>query len=565
MKKHLFLFITALTLIQFSDVKGQQIDMSELIYRASPHAHDICTLNPTNYNAFYYLKPDESLLNLMNKSSGTLFEVDYIPDAENSCTSTTWPDEAINAFEYALNIWALHIHSDIPLRVRATWRDFNTKDDRITLGGASPSRIVQLPGVGVPNTWYSIAHLTALSGRSIRDQIQEINHDIFVNMNCNFDRWYFGTDGNTPENLIDFVTVVLHEIGHGIGFVGSVSSEEESSTANWGSGDPPRPFIFDRFAVDGNYKDLIDTSEYENPSTDLREAITGERGGIFLEGAELNLTLEGAAADRAKLFTPIDYQRGSTYSHFDQATFTNTPNALMRPAVDRAFAIHTPGPLFCGFLRDMEWPLGEACLQFLSPFAAVTLSSSEINFGVTSLGSVEERFLLIRNDYNSDDELKISVASDNSQFVLISGTEFTIPAGGALNLPIAFTPLSDGIEVATLTIHHNAKNTQSPVTVRLVGESLPINDLSRLDQSYPNPVVNIGNGATISYALVQESNVTLDLFSSSGQHIRSIVNARQQSGRYDVNVDLRGLSSGVYLYRIIVDGEVSSKKLMLFR
>lgn len=565
MKKHLFLFIIALTLIQFSDVKGQQIDMSELRYKPAPGAHEVCTLNPTDYNAFYYIKPDESLLNLMNKSSGTLFEVDYIPDAENTCKSTTWPDEAIDAFEYALNIWALHIHSDIPLRVRATWRDFETNDDRITLGGASPSRIAQLPGVGLPNTWYSIAHLTALSGRPIRDQINNLNHDVSVNMNCNFDRWYFGTDANTPENLIDFVTVVLHEIGHGIGFVGSVSSEEESSTANWGSGDPPRPFIFDRFAVDGNYDKLIDADTYGNPSTELREAITGNRGGVFLEGPELNLTLEGETAGRVKLFTPSDYQRGSTYSHFDQATFTDTPNALMRPGVDRAFAIHTPGPLFCGFLRDMEWPLGEACLQFLSPYAAVTLGSSELNFGVISFGSVGEQSLLIRNDLNSDDDLIISIISNDPQFTPVNGTDFTIPAGGDVNLPMAFTPSDDGIKVATLTIHHNAKNTPSPVSVRLVGESLPAKDLARLDQSYPNPVVNIGAGATISYALVKESNVVLDLYSATGQHIRSIVNARQQSGRYDVNVDLNGLSSGVYLYRIIVDGEVSSKKLMLFR
>lgn len=562
MKKHLFLLLAAFSLILFIDVQGQQIDMSELRYKPAPDAHEVCTLNPTDYNAFYYLKPDESLLNLMNKSTGTLFEVDYISDVENKCTSPNWPVEAVNAFEYALKIWALHIHSDVPLRVRATWRDFETDDDRVTLGGASPSQIVQIAGVGEPNTWYSLAHLTALSGLPVRDRINNLNHDINVSMNCNFDRWYFGIDAETPENLIDFVTVVLHEIGHGIGFIGSISSEDESSTAEWGRGDPPQPIIFDRFAVDGNFKDLID---YDNPSTELLEAITGNRGGIFLEGSEMNLTLESEVADRAKLFSPSEYQPGSTYSHFDQATFTNTPNALMRPGVDRAFAIHSPGPLFCGLLRDMEWPLGEACLQFLSPFAAVTFASSELDFGVTTVGSVEERSLLIRNNLNADDDLEIRVESGDPQFALLSGTEFIIPAGADMNLQLAFTPTSEGTKAGTLTIFHNAKNTPSPVTVRLIGEALPESELARLDQSYPNPVVNIGTGATISYALVRESNVVLDLYSATGQHVRSIVNARQQSGRYDVNVDLSGLSSGVYLYRIIVDGEVSSKKLMLFR
>lgn len=565
MKKHLFLFIALFNLFLFIDVQAQEIDMSGLKYRPAPDTHEVCTLNPTEYNAFYYIKPDENLLNLMNKSNKQIFEVEYISDTENVCSSTDWPAEAVNAFEYALNIWALHIHSDIPLKVRATWRDFDSDGIQTTLGGASPSRIVQVPGLGLPDTWYSLAQLTALSGEPIRDRLDNVNHDISVNMNCNFDRWYFGTDGETPENLIDFVTVVLHEIGHGIGFLGSIDSEDGSDTANWGRGDPPLPLIFDRFAVDGNDNELLDTSEYGNPSTDLRAAVTGERGGIFLNGTETILTLQGQEADRAKLYTPAEYLPGSSYSHFDQRTFTDTPNALMRPGIDRAFAVHSPGPLFCGFLRDMEWPLGEACLQFLSPFAAVSLASSELNFGVTTVGSVEERSLLIRNDLNSDDELIINVISDNPQFILSSGNDFIIPAGGDLNFPLAFSPTSDGIKVATLTISHNAKNTPSPVTVRLVGESLPENKLTRLDQSYPNPVVDIGSGATISYALVKESNVELDLYTSTGRHVRSIFDGRQQSGRYNVNVDLSGLSSGVYLYRIIVDGEVSSKKLMLFR
>lgn len=562
MKKYFFLFIVAFSLIFSAEVLGQQIDMSELKYRPAPDTHEVCTLNPTDYNAFYYIKPDESLLNLMNKSDGNIFEVDYVSDAENVCSSTTWPEEAINAFEHALNIWALHIHSDIPLRIRATWENFETDGGLTTLGGASPSRIVQVPGIGLPDTWYSLAHLTALSGEPIRERLDDVDHDINVTMNCNFDRWYFGTDGNTPENLIDFVTVVLHEIGHGIGFIGSVSSEEESSTADWGNGDPPTPIIFDRFAVDGNHKELI---SYENPSADLREAITGDRGGIFLDGTELNETLLEEAADRAKLYSPSDYQRGSTYSHFDQKTFTDTPNALMRPGIDRAFAVHSPGPLFCGFLRDMEWPLGEACLQLLSPFAAVTLASAELNFGVTIVGSVEERSLLIRNDLNSDDELVISPVTDDPQFQVVNLTDITVPAGGDFNLQLLYTPTTNGMNEATLTLHHNAKNTPSPVTVQLIGEALPSNKISRLGQSYPNPVVNIGSGATISYSLVRESNVELDLFTTTGLHVRSIVHARQQSGQYDVNVDLSGLSSGIYLYRIIVDGEVSTKKLMLFR
>jgi hypothetical protein len=50
-----------------------------------------------------------------------------------------------------------------------------------------------------------------LTGPERPDMIAEFNKDI---------NWYFGTDGNTPSMMYDFVSVVLHEIGHGLGFTG---------------------------------------------------------------------------------------------------------------------------------------------------------------------------------------------------------------------------------------------------------------------------------------------------------------------------------------------------------
>ncbi|MDP2602930.1 MAG: hypothetical protein Q8S00_10100 [Deltaproteobacteria bacterium] len=31
--------------------------------------------------------------------------------------------------------------------------------------------------------------------------------------------WYYGFDGNPPAGTIDFVSVLLHELGHGLGFL----------------------------------------------------------------------------------------------------------------------------------------------------------------------------------------------------------------------------------------------------------------------------------------------------------------------------------------------------------
>ena len=57
--------------------------------------------------------------------------------------------------------------------------------------------------------------------------------------------WYFGLDGRPGEDQFDFVSVVLHEIGHGLGFYDSFKIDESTEEAEYGIGDDNIPTIFD--------------------------------------------------------------------------------------------------------------------------------------------------------------------------------------------------------------------------------------------------------------------------------------------------------------------------------
>ena len=46
-----------------------------------------------------------------------------------------------------------------------------------------------------------------------------------ITYNLNFS-WYYGTDGNPPPAQHDLMTVVLHEIGHGLNFAGTAEYSE---------------------------------------------------------------------------------------------------------------------------------------------------------------------------------------------------------------------------------------------------------------------------------------------------------------------------------------------------
>ena len=64
----------------------------------------------------------------------------------------------------------------------------------------------------------------ALADKRVGSDLDVGEPDIITSFNSNAAvGWYFGTDGNTPPSQQDFVSVVLHEIGHGLGFTSSAT------------------------------------------------------------------------------------------------------------------------------------------------------------------------------------------------------------------------------------------------------------------------------------------------------------------------------------------------------
>ena len=214
LKKIIYLILFSATVLNQGFVSGQTIDSGALKVMHPPDADHVCSLSPTDVNAHFSIMPGSELLKKMKQSPGSIFEVDYRIETGNSCGRLAWPQAAKDAFEYTLDLWSGHLRSDVPIRIMAVWRNIESVHGTV-LANAGPTRIAQLPGTGMPDTWYSLAQITAMSGMAVRDQIENVDHDLTVNINCGFNEWYFGADANTPQNRIDFVTVVLHEIMHG--------------------------------------------------------------------------------------------------------------------------------------------------------------------------------------------------------------------------------------------------------------------------------------------------------------------------------------------------------------
>ena len=83
-----------------------------------------------------------------------------------------------------------------------------------------------------------------------------------------------------------------------------------------------------------------------------------------------------------------------------------------------------------------------------------------------------------------------------------------------------------------------------------------------LGQNYPNP---FNPTTTIVYSIGKAGPVTISLYNTLGQKIKTLVDGQQLSGEYTITVDGSELSSGIYFYSIDAGDFVQTKKMILMK
>ncbi len=83
-----------------------------------------------------------------------------------------------------------------------------------------------------------------------------------------------------------------------------------------------------------------------------------------------------------------------------------------------------------------------------------------------------------------------------------------------------------------------------------------------LEQNYPNP---FNPSTTITYSIPQDGIVQLKLFNTLGELVKYLVNDFQTAGIYKISFDAEDINSGIYFYKLEVNGYSSVKKMILIR
>jgi len=150
-------------------------------------------------------------------------------------------------FQYAASIWGGVLPSSVPILVRSQFAAQTCTASSAVLGSAGPVTVSRdFTNAPFPGTWYHAAEANKLFGADL----DLVNPDINATFNLNIDAgcfgpglvWYYGVDGNEGAN-IELLPVLLHELGHGLGF----STTTSGSSGNFLSGFPA---VWDRYLLD---------------------------------------------------------------------------------------------------------------------------------------------------------------------------------------------------------------------------------------------------------------------------------------------------------------------------
>ncbi|MBS1556231.1 MAG: T9SS type A sorting domain-containing protein [Bacteroidetes bacterium] len=284
-----------------------------------------------------YLAPPKHLALSNARTQTADFRVDYVGFPADG--------QAREAFQRAVDIWAGIIQSPVRINIRAAW----VPQGASTLGSAIWGNVfANFDGAPKLNVFYPVALAEKLAGRPLNadpNPATAENYDIYAFFNSSQTQWDFSTLPVTGR--YNFTTVVLHEIGHGLGFTDSY--DITSGTGAYGVQGSGVPMIFDVGVENG-----ADNSRLLDKPNNSSAMAT------FLTNANIRYnpvrSILQPPTVRPSLYAPNTWEGGSSIAHLDQITYTfTTTDRLMRPQLDRAQVTLDPGPIVLNMFSDMGW------------------------------------------------------------------------------------------------------------------------------------------------------------------------------------------------------------------
>ncbi|MDA7855821.1 hypothetical protein N9A51_01155 [Pseudomonadales bacterium] len=362
--------------------------------------------------------------------------------------------QRVIVFEYAAALVASVINSTVPISIEAKFDPLTCDATSGILGLAGPNGFHQnFLGTPLSNTFYSQAQANSLSGADLNPSTDDMgmtfNSSVDNNSGCLDNRnWYYGLDGNPPSNDIDFLTTVLHEVMHGIGFLTRVNLT--SGAKQSGSDD----------AYMLNIEDHSLGKIWPNMTNSQRAASAKDDPDLHFIGNNVQNNLggltDGINQGHARLYAPSTLSTFSSVSHFSNAfePFQLMEHQQTGTASNIGLATYV--------LADMGWSI-QANQE--------TVISTIDNQLLRDIQTLTVNFTVMDND---TDPSSLSIVGNSSNTTVVSNNNIVLSGTGRLRtLSIAPNLNSTGSTIITLTADDGSTPTSAIDFILEVTDDLP--------------------------------------------------------------------------------------------
>jgi hypothetical protein len=176
---------------------------------------------------------------------------------------TTLGAQRMNVYLAVAKQWGDALTSSVPIVVYATWEPLACDESSGVLGSAGTIFInSNFTSAPFTDTWYNSALANKIAGSDLigpdataSDPAVRAGADIRARFNVNLGTpgcledspFYLGLDNQGGSDAVDFYSVLLHELGHGLGF--QVITDAKSGRR---VGNPALPSVWERFMLDND-------------------------------------------------------------------------------------------------------------------------------------------------------------------------------------------------------------------------------------------------------------------------------------------------------------------------
>lgn len=511
---------------------------------------------------------------------------------------TTIGQQRLNVFQTAANIWGAILPGNIQIRVQSAFDPLTCTATSAVLGSAGPISVYRdFPGAEYAGAWYHVA----LASQRAGSDLDAAGNDITARFNSNLGQatclagsgWYYGYDGN-EGSLIDLLAVILHEMGHGLGFSTTTNGATGAYLSNY-------PSVFDLYLLD-----KTSGLHWNEMSAAQRAASAINTGNLVWDGPAVRQRALATLDPRPVLTVNSPASIAGTY-RIGTASFGQ---ALSSPGVTGQVVQADDG----------SGTTSDACTALVNGAAIAgniaLIDRGTCTFTVKALSAQNTGaigVIIVNNSASStppglagsDPTIVIpvvSVTQSDGELIraqLATGVQATIALDSALlagadawGHPLMYTP--NPYEAGSSVSHWDVSATPNLLMEPAINPDLNHTvDLTRdafedigwfahvtsagpdpasgvmtatLGRNSPNP---FGGATTIRFALAAAGPVDLAVYDLAGRLVRRLARGEQTAG--DHFVTWRGddeaghrVAAGVYFYRLTANGRTASKTMVLF-